>query len=525
MAQQDSLGREAPIAFASRTLGTAERNYAQLDREGLAVVFAADHFHKYIAGRHVTFVTDHQPLLGILGPRKPVPQMLSPRMTRWCLKLAAYDYDLKFRAGKMHQNADALSRLPQPERIEEPQVPGDILMFEALPQPPLTADVIAKITQEDAILSKLYTAIQEGTVQQLKGDDFKPYRRRATELAIHRGCITCGTRVVIPTAAREQAMSLVHAGHRGVIAMKTCARSYLWWPGLDEDIQTTVGSCDPCQRTQRNPAKAHIPPWPQPSTPWHTLHVDFAGPVEGRTFLVVVDAFTKWLEVRQVSHPTSAAVIDVLRSLFATFGIPHKVVSDNGTAFVSAEIATFYKNNGIQHVTSAPYHPATNGQAERYVGELKKALAREPSGSVNLRLSRFLFRQHCTVHQTTNMTPAKAMFGRELPTLLDHVVPTKATPVATETLPRNRQLQVGGHVMIRQFLKKPEWITGTLVRKFGPRSWLVQCGEETVRRHLNHIRKCNHKRESNDSKSSVEEPVLRKSTRTKRPPARYRNSS
>lgn len=84
----------------------------------------------------MTFVTDHQPLLGILGPQKPVPQMLSPRMTRWCLKLAAYDYDLKFRAGKMHQNADALSRLPQPERIEEPQVPGDILMFEAWPQPP-----------------------------------------------------------------------------------------------------------------------------------------------------------------------------------------------------------------------------------------------------------------------------------------------------------------------------------------------------------------------------------------------------
>ncbi|XP_072142311.1 uncharacterized protein [Dermacentor andersoni] len=162
LAQLDSQGREAPIAIASRTLGAAERNYAQLDREGLAVVFAATHFHKYIVGREVTFVTDHQPLLGILGPRKPVPEMLSPRMKRWCLKLSAYNYNLQYRAGSRHQNADALSRLPLPDRIEEPNPPGDVLMFEALPRPPLTAEVVATLTQEDPILAE-HTTVHQST--------------------------------------------------------------------------------------------------------------------------------------------------------------------------------------------------------------------------------------------------------------------------------------------------------------------------------------------------------------------------
>ncbi|XP_037528475.1 uncharacterized protein LOC119405707 [Rhipicephalus sanguineus] len=114
LAQKAAFGREAPVAFASRTLGTAEKNYSQLVKEGLAVVYGVSHFHQYVAGRHVTVLPDHQPLLGIMGEKKQIPQILSPRMTRWCLKLATYDSDLVYRPGRLHQNADALSRLPLP---------------------------------------------------------------------------------------------------------------------------------------------------------------------------------------------------------------------------------------------------------------------------------------------------------------------------------------------------------------------------------------------------------------------------
>lgn len=109
LAQEGSRGREVPIAFASRVLGLAEQNCVQLDREGLAVVFAAQHFYKFIVGRKAPFYTDHQLLLGILGSTMPV---LSHCSARWCIRLSAYDYDLKYRPGQTHQNADALSRLP-----------------------------------------------------------------------------------------------------------------------------------------------------------------------------------------------------------------------------------------------------------------------------------------------------------------------------------------------------------------------------------------------------------------------------
>ncbi|XP_037521381.1 uncharacterized protein K02A2.6-like [Rhipicephalus sanguineus] len=262
LSQRDDQNREAPIAFASRTLGTAERNYAQLDREGLAVVFAAHKFHK------------------------------------------------------------------------------------------------ARLTQEDSILQRLYKAVQDGTVEKLTGDEFAPYRRRATALAFHRECLTLGSRVIIPSSARSHFLALLHAGHRGMVAMKKCARSYVWWPGIDKVIEETVRQCRECLSTQKSPPKAPIPSWDRPKTPWHTVHVDFAGPLLGRTYLVVVDAHTKWVEVRHVTQATSAVVIDVLRSIFATFGIPRKVVSDNGKAFISNEIRQFYTANGIQATTSPAYHPA-----------------------------------------------------------------------------------------------------------------------------------------------------------------------
>lgn len=99
------------------------------------------------------------------------------------------------------------------------------------------------------------------------------------------------------------------------------------------------------------------------------------------------------------------------------------------------------------------------------------------------------FRQHSTVHQTTGVTPAKAMFGCELPTLLDRLVPTAESPIVTEKLPPNRQLQPGEEEMVRQFLKKPNWIPGTLVRPMGRRSWLVKCATDITSQHLNQIRK------------------------------------
>ena len=105
-------GAEKPIAFASRTLTSAETRYSQLDKEALAVIFAIKKFHLYIYGRNFTIMSDHKPLLGLLSPNKRIPDMASPRVQRWSLMLSAYDYNIKYRCGIDNANADAMSRLP-----------------------------------------------------------------------------------------------------------------------------------------------------------------------------------------------------------------------------------------------------------------------------------------------------------------------------------------------------------------------------------------------------------------------------
>ncbi|PIK36208.1 hypothetical protein BSL78_26960 [Apostichopus japonicus] len=108
-------GSEQPIGFASRTLSSAEKNYAQIEKEGLACVFGVKKFHSYLYGRHFTLFTDHKPLLGLFNEGRAIPPQASARIQRWALTLAMYEYNLKFKPTDAHANADAMSRLPLPE--------------------------------------------------------------------------------------------------------------------------------------------------------------------------------------------------------------------------------------------------------------------------------------------------------------------------------------------------------------------------------------------------------------------------
>ncbi|XP_064475427.1 uncharacterized protein K02A2.6-like [Ornithodoros turicata] len=490
LAQEDNEGNERPVAFASRTLGPAERNYSQLDKEGLAIVYAVVHFHMYLAGRHVQIYTDHKPLLGIPGTTKPVPQLTSPRMLRWCVKPAAYTYDLSYRPGKLNSNADILSRLPLPSTDDEPCHQADVLMFEALSRPPLTAEEISSATQSDPVLSEVYTAIEAGTLYELRDAQFRQFRARVTEFSFHRGCILRGSRVVIPQSKKKSGKAGVRVGarwspwHRGYESLCSELHVVVWYRqrhrGDGQDVHQL-------RKNQKSPAKVLQPEWTRPSTPWHTIHLDFAGPIRGITFLVIVDAYSKWMGVRQVESPNSATVIRVLRGLFATFGIPQKAVSDNGTAFVSEEMKEFYRRNGVKCVTAAPYHPATNGQAERMVGYFKRTLSKATSGTLATQVSRILFKQHTTCHATTRKTPARLMFGRELPSALDGLLPKRHTS-QLDRLPESRTLHEGDVVLIRNFSSKPTWVQGDVTRRVGRRSWMVRTEDGECRRHIDHIR-------------------------------------
>ena len=107
-------GSERPIAYASRSLTSAEVNYAQLEKEGLALIYGVQKFHQLVYGRSFTLVMDHQPLMAILGSKKGLPTLAAARLQCWAILLAAYQYDLEFRGTAQHCNADGFLRLPLP---------------------------------------------------------------------------------------------------------------------------------------------------------------------------------------------------------------------------------------------------------------------------------------------------------------------------------------------------------------------------------------------------------------------------
>ena len=136
-------GSERPVGFASRTLSKAEKGYSQIEKEGLSCVFGVTKFHAYLMGRHFTLITDHKPLLGLLNENKPIPSHASARIQRWALTLAAYEYALVSRRTNAHGNADALSRLPLVDTIQETPLPAEfILALEQLNDAPMTHEQI-----------------------------------------------------------------------------------------------------------------------------------------------------------------------------------------------------------------------------------------------------------------------------------------------------------------------------------------------------------------------------------------------
>ena len=492
-------GSDKPIAYASRSLAPAEKKYSQLEKEGLAIVFGVKKFHQYLCGRKFVVHSDHKPLQFLFKEDKPVPTMASARIQRWALTLSAYDYRIVFRAGKENSNADGLSRLPLRESPSSVPVPGDtVLMMEALSDmgSAVSATTIKSWTDRDPVLSRVRRMVLHGWQQQ-EGVDFQPYEQRKHELSVEDGCVLWGSRVVVPSAGREAVVRLLHEGHPGISRMKALARGVVWWPGLDSQLESKVKECVACQSSRKSPPKAPLHPWEWPTKPWVRLHVDFAGPFLGKTLMVIVDAHSKWLEASIVSSPSAEQAIRVLRHVFSTHGLPEVLVSDNGSAFTSAQFQTFVKLNGFRHVKSAPYHPASNGLAERAVQTVKEAL-KKTTGDLETRLARFLFQYRLTPHSTTGQPPAELLMGRRPRSHLDFLFPSVAQRVQQsqerqktnhDQHVQSRTFQVGDEVYVVNHRGSPKWLPGVVVKLLGPLNLIVKVkGGQEARYHSDHVR-------------------------------------
>jgi transposase InsO family protein len=484
-----------PLAFASRSLTKPERHYAQIEREALGIVFGLQKFRQYLLGRHFILRTDHRPLTKLLGENEGIPQLASSRIKRWALILSAYSYKIQYISSRENGSADFLSRLPMEGVMDKEAFTSELVLSvdsEILTNVPLTAKVIAAETVKNSVLSRVMRITKDGWPESCEKEEYKPYFNRRNQLSVEQNCLLWGERVVIPDTLRSNLLLDLHETHIGVARMKSIARQHFWWPKLDYEIENIAKTCVECQQHAKLPTKVLTAAWNWPSGPWRRLHMDYAGPFMGHMFLVVIDSYSKWLEVFPLKSATTDSTVRCLRSLFSVHGLPEHLVTDNGTQFTSFDFQKFLNANGIKHTTTSPGHPATNGMAERYVGFLKNHL-KKMSDSLTLeeKICRLLLNYRTTAHPATGETPSALLMKRELRTRFSLLKPSlninKESQIYEKNVLCQASYKVGDLVFALNLRSGPRWLPGVIVDCL-ERNYHVQVGSMVWKRHENQLR-------------------------------------
>ncbi|EFP09026.1 hypothetical protein CRE_22508 [Caenorhabditis remanei] len=510
-------GSEKAIFHSSHSLTAPQRNYSQIEKEAFGLITAVTKYHRFIHGRHFTLRTDHKPLLSIFGDKKGIPVYSANRLQRWATILLNYNFSIEYINTNDFGQADALSRLiaeqSQSKEVEDQviaQVEVDVLanFIFTCDNLPVTVEAIIASSQKDPIISQVMEHVKSNSwpKQIDKLSELGKFANRHEQLSIVKDCLMLGDRVVIPSSLRQRVLKMLHRAHPGIVRMKQLARSFVYWITLDKDIETIVKSCDQCASAAKNPIKNTLCSWSTPTNlPFilNTIHADYAGPIQGIYYLVIVDSFSKWPEVIATTSISSSSTINIFRKIFAQFGNPKVLVTDNGTQFTSAPFNDFCKENGIQHIRSPPFHPQSNGQAERFVDTLKRALCKlKGEGNNDSAIQVFLqnYRSTPCASSPKHLSPAENFIGRRIRTTLDLLLPSKETPTTrNETMELQFKNQHGAKkkifqehdkVYVRNYRnpQSPTWIAGIITRRIGHTLYKVQVNDNSWIRHANQLR-------------------------------------
>lgn len=514
---------ERPISYASRSLSKAEQNYSQIQKEATAIIFGVRKFHYFLYARSVPFIlrSDCRPLIAIFNSKKGVPEMTANRLQRYALYLNSYNFETEYIPSAVNA-ADFLSRSTDSHSPAASLFTDQIndkanyvnFVYGQNATECLSLDNLAKSTSVDPILYKICEYVNNGWPTKNTHKTIKTFRSCSHELSVEKSCLLRGHKLVIPESCRKQILDELHSGHLGAHKMKCEARSRFWWPRMSGDIDAYVAACDVCTAVRPAPPRAPLAPWPYPPQPWYRVHIDFLGPINNRTYFLIVDAYSKWVECFDVSSGYSTrVVIEKLCEVMSRFGVFKTIISDNGSSFVSDEFRKFCDKNGIKHLTSPAYSPISNGQAESSVKIVKRAIKNIISAGtnqreLNVKLNEFLFNYRNATHSTTDKSPAELVFGRKLRCRLDllAVSTPSARDAALDAIVKHKQCSqcrsYGGKrkvifdikevVMIKVYkMQKPCWTKGTIEKKLGTTLYLVRVSDSgaLLRKHTNQLLK------------------------------------
>lgn len=499
-------GVEKPVMFASRTLSSAEGNYAQLHREALGVIFAMKKFHKYIFGRSFTLITDHKPLISIFNPEKNIPPLAAARIQRWAHFLSAYNYKINYKPGSKMGNADALSRLPL---VNEEAEDVDISFLD-FHQIPLTANDVRGCTLNDKTLSKVIEYCKNGWPAKIQDPNVVPYYKRKEDLSLENGILMLGNRTVIPFQLRTKVLELLHEQHIGIIRMKMLARNEVYWPGIDIDIEDYGNSCEACVVHLPKLVQTPLVHWPLTTRNWERIHIDFLEKWNHH-ILIIVDSHSRWIDLHLMKNGTNATkTIDKLRESFTYFGIPSSIVSDNGPPFNGEIYKKFCLANNIKCILTPPLHPCSNGTVEKQVNTVKQNLIKQVFDisknkkvfDIKHALQNFLFKYRNTPNTVTGFTPAEVMFKQQPRTPIKFLKPkeiegqreTKIRKKVKEKVDEHRgkvrKFHEGDKVWVYELKKNngQNWSKGKIEKSISPVTYLVTVGDRVRFLHEDYLK-------------------------------------
>ena len=227
-----------------------------------------------------------------------------------------------------------------------------------------------------------------------------------SQLSVSDGLLMYADRIVVPTSLRSEMLDRIHQGHQGITKCLERIKISVWWPEITKDVKRIVTACEHCQTFKPSQPKEPLLTTPLPSRPWEKLGIDLCL-YGGQNYLVMVDYYSRWIEVLHVRSTTTAACVAKMKDVFARFGFPEEIVSDNGPQFASSEFRSFVESNRITHITSSPFLPNVNGEAERAVQTAKRILRqRDPW------LALMIYRD--TVISATGHSPTQLLIGRHV---------------------------------------------------------------------------------------------------------------
>ena len=404
-----------PVAYASRTMTSTECRYAQIEKECLGLVYGFQKCHGYVYGlpRFVA-ENDHKPLISII--RKNLSKM-TPRIQRLMMKLQRYDFDLVYTPGKHTVLADTLSRATtlskvQGESSTETEVNLHVkLIMESLPVSDRKSRQTAAATKQDACLQRVIKHLNDGWPR----SECRQFYNIRGELSIVNGLLLRKNRIIIPQSLRPEMLKRLHEGHLGMEKCKRRARTAVYWPGINADIDRMVSSCETCLKHQRKEPKEPMVTTDLPDELWQKVGTDLFH-LDGKNYLLVIDYLSNYPEMALLPNMSATCVIKHMKS------IPQIVYSDNGPSYSCKEFQNFAEDYDFQHVTSSPRYAQSNGKAEKGVHIVKQLLKRAKESGSDPYLALLSYRASPLEH---GMSPAEILMGRRLRTMIPYTTEQK----------------------------------------------------------------------------------------------------